>query len=70
MRKAVLQKQYAEIDPLLILGETSSVNPSWPEMYCRRPSLDKDGEYRRKQPDIERRRGDLAVSISVKNPQP
>jgi hypothetical protein len=70
MRQAVLQKQYAEIDLLLMPGEVSRVSTSWPETYLSRASLDKDSEHRGKLPDIERGRGDFGVSVSVKNPQP
>jgi hypothetical protein len=69
MRQAVLQKQYVEIYPLLTPGEARRVSPSLPKMYPSRVSLDKDGERRWKLPDIERCRGDLNVSVRVKNPQ-
>ena len=70
MRQAVLQKLYAEINPLLILGEAGSVSSSCLAMSLSRLSLDKDGEHRRKLSDIERRRGDFDVRDCVKNPQP
>src|SRR5262245_33162202 len=70
MRQAVLQKRYEALYPILTPGEASRVSTSWPETYLSRVSLDKDGEQRGKLPDIEWRRGDLVVSVSVKNPQP
>ena len=70
MRQAVLQKRYAEIEPLLTSEEASSGSTAWPKTYPSRVSLDKDDERRWKLPDIERRRGDFGVRGCVKNPQP
>ena len=68
MRRAVLQKLYDQLYPILTPGEVNRSSTGWYETHPR--SLDKEDECREQLSNIERRRGAFGVRDRVKNPQP